>query len=403
MKTEILNIIIEAGIISTLFYAFYILLKKYDSNFSIHRIFLLVTYPVMIVFPIYQFQWNDQVINTYYGSLKSISIQYVENQELFNINWLDYFILAISLVSLAHLFNFFRNLIRIYQLFKTSGNSTNHPGKVKIIRSSNYNYSFSFFKTIFIGTQSLDNQEEIEKIIEHEKVHVKMWHSLDTVVCGFFKSLFWFNPMMYLIEKELKKIHEFQADLEVSKFTDKQDYISLISRQFINSQSLTLANNFAKCDILTRINQLNSKHMNSPILKTLILPFIFSLFIIFSCDSSTGEIVEVKPPQSEKIYSSEEANMPKYKGGMQELANYVQSELKYPKSAYRDKKEGKTLISFVIDKEGKVIMAEVVEGFDSECDKEALRVISNMPDWNPGTKDNKNVNVKLALPIVFKI
>jgi len=65
--------------------------------------------------------------------------------------------------------------------------------------------------------------------------------------------------------------------------------------------------------------------------------------------------------------------------------------------------QGKTLVRFVVNNLGKVEKAVVVRGLDPECDKEALRVISAMPQFIPGEQNGKKVSVYYTLPIVFSL
>ena len=65
--------------------------------------------------------------------------------------------------------------------------------------------------------------------------------------------------------------------------------------------------------------------------------------------------------------------------------------------------EGKVLVSFVVDNKGNIKDISLTKSANEFLDKEALRVVKSMPKWNPGKKDNKKVNVKLTLPISFKL
>jgi periplasmic protein TonB len=96
-------------------------------------------------------------------------------------------------------------------------------------------------------------------------------------------------------------------------------------------------------------------------------------------------------------------NMPQYVGGLQKMAQYFGRKMRYPSSAQRTGVEGTVFVSFVIDKEGKVTDVKVVKGISDDCDKEAIRVISSMDDWIPGRQNDRNVSVRMTLPIKFKL
>ena len=89
--------------------------------------------------------------------------------------------------------------------------------------------------------------------------------------------------------------------------------------------------------------------------------------------------------------------------GMQEYYSYVAKNLRYPEAARKLGIEGRVFIEFIVTKEGRVVNARCIRGIGDLCDSEAVRVISNSPDWIPGKQDGENVNVKMILPITFKL
>ncbi|MEI7978728.1 MAG: energy transducer TonB [Bacteroidota bacterium] len=92
--------------------------------------------------------------------------------------------------------------------------------------------------------------------------------------------------------------------------------------------------------------------------------------------------------------------MPEFNG---DLYDYLSTELHYPKVALENNVTGKVLISFVIDKNGEIGEIEVLRKVGFGCDEEAMRVIKNMPKWNPGQQNKRKVNVRMLIPIVFEV
>jgi TonB family protein len=82
---------------------------------------------------------------------------------------------------------------------------------------------------------------------------------------------------------------------------------------------------------------------------------------------------------------------------------YLGNNVTYPEKAKEEKIDGKVYVSFVVNKKGKVTQVKIEKGPDESLNKEALRVINKMPDWTPGKHEGKNVNVKVNLPIAFKL
>ena len=94
---------------------------------------------------------------------------------------------------------------------------------------------------------------------------------------------------------------------------------------------------------------------------------------------------------------------PKPHGGLQSFYTYIAKNLKYPKTARKANINGKVFVEFTVNKEGRLTQAHVVKGIHPDCDKEAIDVISNSPAWVPGKNNGKIVEVKMTVPIVFKM
>jgi TonB family protein len=92
---------------------------------------------------------------------------------------------------------------------------------------------------------------------------------------------------------------------------------------------------------------------------------------------------------------------PQFPGGDDALYKYLRRNLNYPEEARRNHVEGKVKVTFVVDREGKIRDAKILEGIGYGCNEEALRLINEMPDWKPGTQNGKPVQVQYYLPILF--
>ena len=96
--------------------------------------------------------------------------------------------------------------------------------------------------------------------------------------------------------------------------------------------------------------------------------------------------------------------MPEFPGGTVALMNFLALNTKYPADAREEKAEGRAIIKFVVNADGSVSNISVAKSTGNESlDKEAMRVVSIMPKWKPGTQDGKNVNVRFAVPIAFRL
>ena len=96
--------------------------------------------------------------------------------------------------------------------------------------------------------------------------------------------------------------------------------------------------------------------------------------------------------------------MPSFPGGNQALFRYLQENLKYPSIAQANGIQGRTLVSFVVEKDGSITDVQVVRSAgDPSLDREAVRIIRTMPRWRPGKIQGQEVRVQYTVPINFKL
>lgn len=113
-------------------------------------------------------------------------------------------------------------------------------------------------------------------------------------------------------------------------------------------------------------------------------------------------MVEEEEESAQQIFTVVE-EMPQFPGGEGELLKFISKSIKYPVIAQENGIQGRVLCSFVVNRDGSIVDAEVVRGVDPSLDKEALRVINTMPKWTPGKQRGKPVRVKYTVPITFRL
>lgn len=89
--------------------------------------------------------------------------------------------------------------------------------------------------------------------------------------------------------------------------------------------------------------------------------------------------------------------------GYQNLYEYFARELRYPAEAVKDSTQGIVTVSFLIDKDGKPAQIKIQNSLGVAFDKEAMRLIENMPAWKPATLNGKPVPAKMSMPLTFQI
>ena len=114
-------------------------------------------------------------------------------------------------------------------------------------------------------------------------------------------------------------------------------------------------------------------------------------------------IVEEKhEPVKEEIFTAVE-QMPQFPGGEGELLKYISTHIKYPTMAAENNIQGRVVVKFVVQKDGKVGEVVVLRGQDPDLDKEAVRVVKTLPNFIPGKMNGQAVSVWFTLPINFKL
>ena len=95
--------------------------------------------------------------------------------------------------------------------------------------------------------------------------------------------------------------------------------------------------------------------------------------------------------------------MPSFPGGSQKLKEFIEENLRYPKELEETCIQGRVIVRFVVERNGKLSNVKVVKSVDPVLDKEALRIVKLMPRWIPGRQNGITVRVKCYIPIIFRL
>ncbi|MCX6191750.1 MAG: energy transducer TonB [Flavobacteriia bacterium] len=94
--------------------------------------------------------------------------------------------------------------------------------------------------------------------------------------------------------------------------------------------------------------------------------------------------------------------MPEFPGGMPEMVKYLLENMIYPEEMKENGIEGRIFVQFVVTKTGSVKDVTIARGIDG-LNREAIRLVKQMPNWSPGKNNGKEVNVKMVIPIRFSL
>lgn len=425
---ELFTYLLHSGISMMLLYLIYSIFLKKETFFKVNRFYLVSAILFSLLVPLFEFgyNWTPTGRNFAYV-LQTITItpdkvgKTVNNHLSFFEGLFIVYITGVILFSLRFLF-------QLGQLAVLAGRSG-----IKKINGVNHvfirrNFSpFSFFNIVFIHLGG-DKNEDMKSVLEHEKVHIAQYHSLDLILAELLTIVQWFNPIIWYYRHSIREVHEYLADEGVlSGGIDPRSYQELLLSQSLGIQVNDLTNNFNHSLLKRRIIMMTRERSDKQARwkAMLAVPAILALTFVFSIsvnqvvgqrDATTTENKEVPPPppkvssadqalgsnQEEQVYTVVQ-EMPEFKGGREKLFSYLVENIKYPEEAKKKGTQGTVFVTFVITKTGKVENVSILRGVDPLLDKEALRVVKMMPDWNPGKEKGKQVNVQFNLPIKFSL
>ena len=116
----------------------------------------------------------------------------------------------------------------------------------------------------------------------------------------------------------------------------------------------------------------------------------------------------VKPSPKHSVMQNSEVfivveQMPEYPGGMGELMKFLGRNLKYPAEAHKNNIQGRVIVQFTVMKDGSIADMNVKRSVHPLLDAEAIRILSTMPKWKPGTQRGEAVNVRYTIPVTFRL
>jgi len=218
---------------------------------------------------------------TYTGSEQII----VDNEN--GIAWMP--IIAGAYLLIASLFasKLFFSFIQVSRLVKRSHHHERSPGGYVMHYISSSILSFSFLQKIFLSENFELNPEEKRTVIAHEEFHIAQRHSLDVILAELIRVVCWFNPVIHLIQKHLKQIHEYQADVHVCKSHDKHLYAYLLQSHQWKKFNLPLGNSISGSSINKRIKMMKKSTQTPALLRSVITALsAIMLFFIISCEEN---------------------------------------------------------------------------------------------------------------------
>ena len=112
--------------------------------------------------------------------------------------------------------------------------------------------------------------------------------------------------------------------------------------------------------------------------------------------------VEAEKKVEDKVFDVVE-QYPSFPGGEGAMFSYISNNLQYPEKAQENGIQGRVVVKFIVEKDGSISNVEVNRSVDPDLDNEAMRVIKNMPKWNPAKQNGTEVRAYYYVPVTFRL
>ena len=180
---------------------------------------------------------------------------------------------------LASLAIFFVQLFRLFREIRGGLHTKDELGNTIVIHGGDF-APFSFLHYIIISASDYEHLRR--PILAHEQAHIRLGHTYDLLLLEAVKAVQWFNPFVYLLGRDLKAVHEYEADSAVLSFgIDAKTYQLLLVTKAVGSRLQTVCNNLSHHSLKKRINMMHTHKTNRWLMgKALILPAIMALALV---------------------------------------------------------------------------------------------------------------------------
>jgi len=432
------------------------------ANYDFRRKFLVISSFISITLPLIPTALQSKSLVIFSQLLPTVELvaeglqntAYTTNINTSSFSLSNALLSIYLLITLFILIRFIRSVFQIVQIFKNH-NSTSREGN--IIYTSVIKNPCSFFKTIFLPSDQVFSQEELNTIIKHETIHIELDHSIEKIYFEVFKIVFWWHPVSWIYTRKIELVHELQVDEQMQEQMSSNKYKEILLQLIINPPRLRLTHSFSS-HIKKRIQTMNQKKKKFSFIQLFSLCAVLftATFFIHSCADATEEkygenieevnLVAANPNVSyydlnvvdtittfdfdtyeetieivesvETIYRTPE-DMPIFPGcdhvitaeelkscSTDNLLKFIYTNIQYPAQARTKGIEGMVVVKFVVNERGTIERRAFTKtlGYGiEETVNEMLDKMQNEIKWIPGKVDGKNVNVEYTLPVKFKL
>ena len=391
--------VLEFALIHTLCFLIYKLLLSKETQLGFLRFFILGSTALSLIVPLIEIPNNTPLPTFNLDAILisgSVSSSDTPIQEI-TVPW---YVWAISIVGTLILIKTVLSLISIWRHYKKS--ISDEVEGMPVRKVVGLNNSFTFFKWIFIDPALLN---ETIDIVRHEWGHSKKLHSLDILLFNLLTVLFWWVPTVWLMIKELRKVHEYEADQYALQAVNATDYIKTLVHSTLKAHRLNLASSFDDAPIVKRLNFIKQMKKNVSPWKTGSIAALMAITgLMFACqDELDAEIKRIADESHQQVMYSEdvEAALRKLQEGypdaefmvietkiankesLDKLNKYDPSQIKYMSV---NKNGDDQTVTMIVDKSAKLFGKVTDLHLESNSGDATFTIVEQMPEY-PGGKE----------------
>ena len=456
---------IKSALVLTLLYLPYTLMLRQESFFRMNRITLLTILMLALVLPmvdipslanpeqpvVYEMQQRIMLMTQ---EAETTSMSLAKTTRTFS--WLGIlalvYIIGISLALCIRLWQLFR----IGQIIRGGCLWTDKSGEATIYCHIDDVAPFSWMRSIVISES--DYKPFGREILLHEKAHILSLHSMDILFLTLVEAVQWWNPIVYLLGRSLRDVHEYEADDYVlHQGISLHNYQALLVKKALANTSYAFANNFNHSLIKKRIYMMNHPKSN-PWLRSKVLYILPVMLVVLTAFATpklnekveeivervekatempqpspqpdqqpesvpTSDVTDMQSAESEEepvikettadslssedyvndVYRNEYINLtqpPEFPGGMSALRAFVQLHVAQALENDISMAGKRAYVQFRIKQDGTIDNIGLVRG-DREAYHEAIKIVEQMPQWIPARRYGEFADAHFVLTIDF--
>ncbi|WCM43092.1 hypothetical protein MG290_05320 [Flavobacterium sp. CBA20B-1] len=293
-----LEYLLKANLLLVFFGLFYLIFLKRETFYQLNRWYLIGSIIVSAIAPFISFTktvWVDPIPVEYYVSdSTNVIINEVVEEPSF-LEAIDLQQSAVFVLLFISVVLIFRKMFAIAKLYRSIKKLPN-LGDSNIKINTNTETVYSFYKWIVVPENFFQWQNH-QLILDHESIHLNQKHTFDLILVEMVAAVFWFNPLIKILQRHINSNLEFIVDAQMVQKTEPVLYQKNLLL-FQAQKTIQFANSYSTSEIKSRILQLNSKKStNMKKLKFLLAtPALIAFFALFQVETvaQVKETIEVQ-------------------------------------------------------------------------------------------------------------